>query len=319
MLVTEKTGRLRRISQAGEVSDAISGVPAVNNRSQGGLLDVNIAPDFETSRWVYLCYAESRSGNKTGTTLARGKLNSQSTALENVSVLFRQEPAWSSNLHYGCRIVWDSNQYLFLTLGERSKADARVFAQDTNTHLGKVIRLNADGSVPDSNPFFNGGGAKEVWSYGHRNPQGAFIHPVTDQLWTIEHGPKGGDELNKPEAGKNYGWPTITYGEEYSGSPVGSDITQKDGMEQPIYYWDPVIAPCGMAYYDDSLFPSWRGNIFIAGLGVEHLVRLQMHEGQVVGEERLLNNIGRIRDVEVGPNGALWLALSKGEIVKIGK
>lgn len=320
VLVTERPGRLRIISQSGQLSDPISGLPEnIDTRGQGGLLDVSLAPDFDTSRMVYLSFAETRENNKTGTSVARGQLSEDGTGLSDLEIIFRQEPAWDSTLHYGSRIVWNDDGTIFVTLGERSVNDARVLAQDLDAHLGKVIRINPDGSIPDTNPFVDGSGLPEIWSYGHRNVQGATLNAQTGELWTIEHGPRGGDELNRPQAGNNYGWPVITYGIEYSGQPVGQGITAQEGMEQPVYYWDPVIAPGGMLFYDGDMFSEWRGNLIISSLNPGGIVRLVLNNGLVVGEQRLLNNVGRVRDVAMDAEGAIWLITdaADGKLIKL--
>ncbi len=319
LLVTERSGQLRVVTPQGDVSSPLEGVPSVDARGQGGLLDVSLSPTFSSDRWVYFSYAEARGDNKTATAVARGKLRLDETGLDDVAVIFRQTPAWASTLHYGSRLVWDSHGYLFVTLGERSVPEARQFAQDTNTHLGKVVRLNPDGSSPADNPFVMGGGLPEVWSYGHRNIQGAAIDPATDQLWTIEHGPRGGDELNQPQAGKNYGWPIITYGLDYSGAAIGEGITAKAGMEQPNYFWDPVIAPGGMLFYQGDMFPAWKGSLFIASLNPGALVRVVLRNQKVIGEQRMLTELGRIRDVEQSSDGALWLLVDadNGALIRV--
>lgn len=317
MLISERPGNLRVVTQMGEISDPVEGVPEVVNAGQGGLLDVSLAPDFSESRWVYFSYAEPRGNGENGTSVARGRLSADEQSLEDVEVIFRQTPAWDSNLHFGSRLVWDRESLLYVTLGERSHADSRVLAQDTSTHIGKVVRILPDGSVPADNPFVGNEGADEVWSYGHRNIQGAALHPDTGELWIVEHGPRGGDELNRPEAGENYGWPIITYGIEYGGGPVGEGITKKEGMEQPLYYWDPVIAPSGMTFYTGNMFEQWQGDLLIGSLNPGGVVRLVLDSDTVVGEERLLRELGRVRDVVQGPDGAVWLATDGGELLKL--
>ncbi|MGQ0671639.1 MAG: PQQ-dependent sugar dehydrogenase [Hyphomicrobium sp.] len=305
-LVTERPGRMRLIAGDGTLSEPVAGSPPVVARGQGGLLDVALAPDFASSGTIYFSYAEPRDGDKNGTTLARAKLVLDGTGgrLEGVSVLFRQQPAIASHLHFGSRIVFNPDGTLFLTTGDRG--NMRDQAQNPAGHLGKMIRLNLDGSVPADNPKLPGW-APEVWSIGHRNSQGAALDPKTGRLWTIEHGARGGDELNHPEAGKNYGWPVITYGRDYTFLPIGEG-TAKEGMEQPVYYWDPSIAVSGLAFYTGDLFPEWKGNIFVGGLGGEHLARLVIENGRVAAHEKLLADVGeRIRDVRSGPDGALWL------------
>jgi len=308
-LVTERPGRLRAIDlQSGTLSAPIEGLPEVDARGQGGLLDVTLDPDFANNRRIYFSYAEPRGDGKNGTSVARGTLTQDHTALQDVEVIFRQTPAWASTKHFGSRLVWDNEDRLYVTLGERSLPESRQLAQDTQAHLGKVVRIFADGSIPDDNPFADGeDGLPEIWSYGHRNIQGAALHPDTGKLWTIEHGPKGGDELNIPEAGKNYGWPIITYGEDYDGTPIGEGKTAQEGMEQPIYYWDPVIAPGDMTFYQGDRFPDWQGNLIIASLSPGGLVRLTLDGERVTGEQRLAESLGRVRDVTEGPDGALWV------------
>ncbi len=318
LLVTERRGQLVIVTTDGDISEPISGVADVDSRGQGGLLDVSLAPDFASSRMVYWSYAEPRGNGENATAVARARLSDDETSLENPEVIFRQQPAWNSNLHFGSRLVWDNDGLLYVTLGERSHEGPRQLAQDLNTHLGKVVRINPDGSVPASNPFVDTEGAQpEIWSYGHRNPQSAALHPQTGELWTVEHGPAGGDEINKPEAGKNYGWPTITYGVNYNGSPVGQGVTSQEGMEQPIYYWDPVIAPGGMAFYQGEMFPAWSGNLLISSMRPGGVVRIMLDGDRVVGEERLLPRMGRVRDLTVADDGAIWLITDAGALVRV--
>lgn len=318
VIVSERVGNLVLVSPDGGVSAPLTGMPDVSFGGQGGMLDVALAPDFSQSRMVYISYAEPRGNSQNGTTVARGRMTGDDSGLENLEVIFRQQPAWNSNLHFGSRLVWGDDGLLYVTLGERSHAEPRQLAQDLETHLGKVVRIRPDGSVPQSNPFVDtAGAAPEVWSYGHRNPQGAALHPQTGVLWTIEHGPRGGDELNQPEAGKNYGWPVITYGEDYNGSPLGEGITQREGMEQPIYYWDPVIAPSDMAFYQGDMFPSWSGNLLIGSLNPGGLVRVMLDGERVIGEERFLSDFGRVRDVAVADDGAVWFVNDSGELVRV--
>lgn len=311
MLVTERPGNLRTVSSEGEVSGPIDGVPEVDARGQGGLLDVAVAPDFEESRRIFLSFAEPR-GNGNGTAVATGVLDKSNERLTGLKVIFRQQPSWRSRGHFGSRIVFATDGTMYVTLGDRQTDESRFHAQDRSNHIGTVVRINRDGSIPDDNPFANGeDGAPEVWSYGHRNLQAADLHPETGELWTIEHGPRGGDELNQPEPGRNYGWPTITYGVEYSGSKVGKGITEKEGMEQPVYYWDPVIAPSGMDFYEGDRFPAWRGDLFVGGLASQQVTRLVMEDGRVTAEEWL--SIGhRVRDVREGPDGAIYLITDEG-------
>jgi glucose/arabinose dehydrogenase len=320
MLVTERDGRMRVVSQEGHVSDPIDGLPEVDARDQGGLLDVVLSPSFARDRTIYWSYAELRDGGANGTAVARARLTEDLGRVENVEVIFRQMPSWRSTKHFGSRLVWDGEGHLYVTLGERSLPEPRKLAQDLGTHLGKVVRINPDGSVPEDNPFVGREGIMpEIWTYGHRNIQGAVLHPETGELWTIEHGARGGDELNQPQPGRNYGWPVITYGEDYSGKPIGEGITAREGMEQPVYYWDPVIAPGGMLFYTGDLFRSWKGDLLVASLRPGALVRLDMAGGRVVGEEHLLTDVGRLRDVAQGPDGALWVITDKddGELLKL--
>jgi len=306
MLVTERAGRLRIVTRSGEVSAPVAGLPEVDARGQGGLLDVIPAPDFAQTRTIYWTFAEPRNGGN-GTSVARARLSEDGARVENVQVIFRQLPTWASRGHFGSRIVFDRQGRLFVGLGDRQQDDARLLAQDLSTHIGKIVRINPDGSAPPDNPFaLNRHSSAEVWSYGHRNIQGADLHPETGELWIVEHGPQGGDELNIARGGRNYGWPIISYGEEYSGQPVGAGISQREGMEQPIYYWDPVIAPGDMDFYRGSLFP-WRGDVLIAGLRSEALVRLDIDGERVTGEERFALGVGRIRDLAESEDGALWI------------
>lgn len=318
MIVTIRNGDLLVVTPNGTVSQ-VSGVPSVYTSFQGGLLDVLLAEDFESSRMVYLSYSENRGNGQNATAVARGRLSNDDSRLENVEVIFRQEPAWDSALHFGSRLVWDDQGHLYITLGERSLPQPRQLSQDVNSTLGKVVRVHPDGAAPSDNPFVNGNGLDEVWSYGHRNVQGAAINPYTGDLWTVEHGPRGGDEINIPKAGLNYGWPIITYGIDYNGSPIGNGITAMAGMEQPTYYWDPVIAPSDMTFYTGTEFPEWQGNLFIASLNPGGVVRLMLDGDVVIGEERLLSQLGRVRDIAQGPDGALYATSDSGSysLVKI--
>lgn len=316
-LVTERPGRLRIVTPAGAVSKPVAGVPKVDNRSQGGLLDVAIADDFAATRRVWLSLAEPRGGGKTNTAVATGTLSADGTRLEGTKIIWRQQPAWKSTKHYGSRLVFDGRGGLFVTTGERSVPDARGYAQNVTTTLGKVVRIDPASGAPMGDPGVSGA-LPEIWSWGHRNIQGAAMGP-DGALWTIEHGPKGGDELNRPRAGRNYGWPLVTYGEEYSGRPVGKGLTQMQGTEQPVYYWDPVIAPGGMAFYDGAMFPGWRGDALIGGLQAGALVRLKISDGQVTGEARHLQGIGRVRDVAVARDGAVMVLTDKpnGALIRV--
>jgi aldose sugar dehydrogenase len=304
LLVTERPGRLRFVEPDGRLSAPLASVPPVQARGQGGLLDVALDPRFAENRLVYLAYAEPGEGRTAGTAVARGRLGEG--RLEDVQVIYQQQPKVEGTNHFGSRLVFARDGTLFVTQGERF--DYRDQAQDLSSGLGKIIRINPDGSVPRDNPFVGRAGARpEIWSYGHRNVQSAGLHPQTGQLWTVEHGARGGDELNRPEAGKNYGWPVISYGVHYSGAKIGEG-TAKPGMEQPVYYWDPVIAPSGMTFYTGDEFPHWQGSLLIGSLRPGLLVRLIFDEGRVTGEERYLGDLGeRIRDVQQGPDGRLYL------------
>ncbi len=320
MLVTEKpTGSLYIVTPQGAKSPAVAGLPPVDGRGQGGLLDVEVGPDYAQSGLIYWTYYEPREGGN-GLAVARAKLvEGAQPRVEGVQVIFRMMPTLESTLHAGGRLVFTPDGKLFVTLGERSILEGRVQARDVRSHFGKVVRINPDGSVPQDNPFVNTAGARpEIWSVGHRNILSAALDRQK-RLWTVEMGPRGGDELNRPEAGKDYGWPTIGYGEEYSGEPLHQS-PQGPGMEQPVYYWDPVISPSGMTVYTGDLFPEWRDNVFIGGLSSQALVRLMMRNDRVVGEERLLTDLrARIREVVQGPEGALYLLTddTNGKLLKL--
>jgi glucose/arabinose dehydrogenase len=309
MLVTERPGRLRLIEKNGRVSSPLAGVPEVYARGQGGLLDVALDPRFAENRLVYLSFAESGEGGA-GTAVTRGRLGEG--GLEDVAVVFRQKPKVAGSNHWGSRLVFARDGTLFVTLGDRFSYRDR--AQDLGTHLGKIVRINSDGAAPSDNPFVGRAGAlPEIWSLGHRNIQGAALHPTSGQLWEVEHGARGGDEINLAAPGRNYGWPVITYGVDYSGAKIGEG-TAKPGMEQPIYYWDPSIAPSGMAFYTGDKLPAWRGNLFVGALKAQRLVRLELDGARIVREERLLAGLGeRIRDVRQGPDGFLYLLTDAGD------
>jgi aldose sugar dehydrogenase len=312
-LVTERPGRLRIISPDGALSAPVTGVLPVMNSGQGGLLDVLLSPDFETSGTLFLSFAEPRGLFKNGTSVARARLviDGTNARLEDVKIIFRQEPAIASGYHFGSRLVFDKSGALFVTTGER--ATEKDSAQDLATDLGKVIRILPDGAIPKDNPFVGQDGKQpearpEIWSYGHRNLQGAALDPASGQLWTTEHAAKGGDELNHPEAGKNYGWPIIAWGTDYDGSPIGEGLTAKPGLEQPVYYWNPSIGTSGLAFYTGSLFKGWTGNILAGGLAGGVLERLVLDGGKVVAVEHLLTERReRIRDVRAGPDGAVYV------------
>ncbi|MCP3057485.1 PQQ-dependent sugar dehydrogenase [Myxococcus sp. K38C18041901] len=320
MLVTEKpTGKLFIVTPEGKKSPAIAGLPKVDGRNQGGLLDVEVGPDYGTSGLIYWTYYEPRKGGN-GLAVARAKLvDGPKPKVEGVKVIFRMEPTLESTLHAGGRLVFTPDGKLFVTLGERSIMEGRVQARDLKSDFGKIVRINPDGSIPKDNPFVGQKDARpEIWTLGHRNILSAALDSK-GRLWEVEMGPRGGDELNLIERGKDYGWPTIGYGEEYSGEPIHK-TTQGPGMEQPVYYWDPVISPSGMTIYSGELFPEWKGNFFIGGLSSTALVRLVLENDRVVGEERLLmDQKARIREVVQGPEGALYLLTddSNGKLLKV--
>jgi len=309
ILVTERPGRLRIVERNSRLSQPLAGVPTVHAQGQGGLLDVAIDPKFAETRLVYLSYAEPGDDGTAGTAVARGRLGA--SGLEKVEVIYRQQPKVNGGGHYGSRIVFRPDGTLFVTQGDRMNHRER--AQNLSEGIGKIVRINPDGSVPKDNPFVRRSGARpEIWSYGHRNAQAAALHPETGQLWTVEHGARGGDELNHPEAGKNYGWPIITYGIDYSGATIGEGAA-KPGLEQPVYYWDPVIAPSGMTFYTGDAFPGWKGSVLIGSLQPGRLVRLTMKDGKVAREERYLGDLGeRIRDVQQGPDGLVYVVTDEG-------
>jgi glucose/arabinose dehydrogenase len=318
-LVTERPGRLRIVTAQGQVGAPIAGLPAVAARGQGGLLDVVVGPTFGQDRLIYWSYAEPREGGN-GTAVARGRLSDDGTRVENVQVIFHALPTYDGDKHFGSSLAFDRQGHLFITLGERSDAPMRPQAQDLGSHMGKTIRINADGSVPSDNPFVGRDGAlPEIWSLGHRNVQGIAIAANGD-VWTVEHGTRGGDEINLDRAGLNYGWPDAAYGVEYRGTPINAGNTAREGTEQPVYYWDPVIAPGGMTLYDGAMFPGWRGNLLVAGLKEKRISRLVLRNNRVVGEEYLLTDLGeRVRDVAVGPDGAVWAITDEddGKLVRL--
>ena len=315
MIVTERPGRMRLVSKDGKLSEPLGGIPEVLARGQGGLLDVTLSPKFNEDQLVYFSFSEPGEGGA-GTAVARGKLGTN--ALENVQVIWRQTPKVNSPNHWGSRIVFSPDGTMYVTLGDRF--NQRPLVQDLSTTIGKIVRLNADGSIPKDNPFVGKDGAKgEIWSYGHRSNQAAALHPQTNQLWTVEHGARGGDELNHPEAGKNYGWPVITYGIDYSGAKIGEG-TEKEGMEQPVYYWDPVIAPSGAIFYTGDKYPEWKGDLFVGSLNPGGLVRLDLEDGKVTKETRYIGNPRqRVRDVQQGPDGLLYVITDspQGQILRL--
>jgi glucose/arabinose dehydrogenase len=316
-LVTERPGRLRIVDRDGRASEPLAGVPAVDAVGQGGLLDVALDPDFARNQRIYFSYAEPRGDGRNGTSVARAKLGTM--GLEDVTVIFRQQPAMAGRHHFGSRLVFGRDGNLFVTLGDRNSGRDKV--QLLDNHIGKVVRIDRDGKAPADNPHLTQAGAlPEIWSIGHRNIQGAALDPATGELWTNEHGPKGGDEMNRTLGGRNYGWPLVTYGMEYSGKPV-SDKTEAPGLESPVHYWVPSIATSGLAFYTGTAIAAWQGSVFVGGLKSGELSRLEMRDGRVVSEERLFGEAlkQRIRTVVNGPDGALYLLTddSAGQLIRV--
>jgi aldose sugar dehydrogenase len=313
MLVTERAGRLRIVDRNGALSEPLAGVPQVRDGGQGGLLDVALSPTFAQDRLVYLSFSEPGEGGA-GTAVTRGRLGER--GLESAQTIWRQHPKVSGSLHWGSRLVFRADGTLFVTLGDRGSRD---YAQELSATIGKIVRINPDGTIPRDNPFVGRDGARpEIWSYGHRNAQGAALD-AHGRLWTIEHGARGGDEVNHPEAGRNYGWPVITYGVDYSGAKIGVGTAQA-GMEQPVYYWDPVIAPSGATFYSADAFPDWRGDLLVGSLKPGGLVRLRLTEGRVTDESHYVIDPGeRVRDVRQGPDGLIYILTdsSRGRIVRL--
>lgn len=319
VLVTEKPGRLRIVTAAGEVGEPIDGVPKVDARGQGGLLDVELSPTFASDRTVFLSYAEPRDGGN-GTSVARAVLSPDGRRLGEVQVVFRVLPTFAGTMHYGSRLAFGPDGMLYVTTGERSVSAMRRHAQELDNHLGKVVRIRPDGSVPPDNPFVAKPDAKpEIWTLGHRNIQAAAFDPK-GRFWVVEHGTRGGDELNLIARGDNYGWPVVAYGREYSGQPISGSVPDRPGFEQPRYYWDPVIAPSGAQFYTGDAFPAWKGSLFVGALKEKRLVRLVVEGDRVKGEEHLLTERGqRVRDVRQGPDGALYLVTDEknGELWRL--
>ncbi len=320
LLITEKAGTMRIATPSGELSEPITGIPAVSAEGQGGLLGIRLDPAFEQNRMVYWVFSEPlREG--TLTAVAKGKLSADEKKIEGATVIYRATPAYKGALHYGGRILFDKEANLIISTGERSDTVTRPQAQHLNSSLGKVIRITKEGKPVSGNPFEGKAGAKpEIYSYGHRNVQGLAFHPQTGDLWENEFGPRGGDELNRIEAGKNYGWPTITYGIEYAGGKIGQAIQQKEGLEQPVYYWDPSVSPSGMTFYSSDGIPEWKNNLFIGTLSGMHIVRLVIENNKVVGEERLLAGENqRFRDITQGKDGALYAITDQGRLYRVYK
>jgi glucose/arabinose dehydrogenase len=320
LIITQKGGTLVIADANGKISEEITGIPEVNDRGQGGLLDIAIDPNFQENRMLYWTFSEnSDKGNLTA--VAKGRLADDEKTIENAKVIYRATPAYNGVLHYGSRILFDKTGSLIFSTGERSDMETRPQAQYLNSALGKVIRITTNGAPAPGNPFQNDKNARpELYSYGHRNVQGLALNPVTGDLWEGEMGPRGGDEVNRIIAGKNYGWPTITYGIEYNGKIVGDGITQMEGMEQPVYYWDPVVSPSGMTFYTGNSIPEWENNLFIGGLSSQHIIRLVIQNNKVTGEERLLaDQEERFRDVAEGKDGALYAITDSGKLYRIAK
>ncbi len=321
MLVAANAGSMHIVTPNGAVGPMIAGVPSVDSRGQGGLLDIALDPDFADNHQIYFSYAEPRGDGLNGTSVARATLemrDGNTGTLKALRVILRQKPDYAGTKHFGSRLAFAPDGTLFVTVGERSDTPIRDRAQDLSAGMGKIFRINTDGTVPDDNPFVGRADVQpEIWSYGHRNLQSAIVDDG-GTLWTVEHGPRGGDELNRPEAGLNYGWPVITYGIDYDGDPIGAGITKKEGMEQPVYYWDPVIAPSGMAEYQGDMFPQWRGHFLIGGLKAHAVVVLNMQDGRVATEAWVPLN-ARVRDVTVGPDGAVYAVTETGNSSNIVK
>jgi glucose/arabinose dehydrogenase len=319
LLITEKSGYMEQRDASGKLLRKITGFPAVDDRGQGGMLDVVPDPGFTQNGIIYWAYSE-KYGNGNLTAIAKGQLPASGNTILNPAVIFRATPALSSNLHFGCRLVFGKDGFLYASVGERSNLDGRKQSQWLNSGLGKIFRITTEGKPAPGNPFVNTPNAMpEIWSYGHRNPQSLDFHPATGELWEAEFGPRGGDELNLVQPGKNYGWPVITYGIEYGGSKIGDAIQQKEGMEQPVYYWDPVISPSGMAFYAGAEIPEWRNNLFIGCLSGLHIARLVIENNRVVGEERLLTDqTERFRDVAYA-DGKLYTVTDSGKLLMVRK
>lgn len=320
LLITQKDGNMVICSSSGMIEKTITGLPAVNNLGQGGLLDVVADPDFSSNRMLYWTFSENFMDG-TVTSVAKGKLSASETTVEDVEVIFRALPSYDGTLHYGSRIIFDKSGYLLVSTGERSDMVTRPQAQELNSGLGKIMRITTDGEAAPSNPFIGSATAMpEIYSYGHRNPQGMALDPSTNTLYVTEHGPRGGDEINIIESGANYGWPVITYGIEYSGAVIGAGLTEQEGMKQPIYYWDPVIAPAGTVFYDKDYIPEWKGSLLIGALAGSHIARVRILDGKVAGEERLLEDISeRFRDLALDDTGILYIVTDSGKLIRITK
>jgi glucose/arabinose dehydrogenase len=321
LLVTEKAGQLHIVTTTGTISAPLEGIPSVDANGQGGLLGICLDPQFASNRMIYWAFSEQGEGG-THTAVAKGRMSDDEASIEDATVIFRATPGFNGDLHYGGRVVFGGDGNLFVSTGERSSLETRPLAQSVSAALGKIIRITTDGQPASGNPNFDGEGVmEELYSIGHRNPQGIAIHPVTGDLWQSEHGPRGGDEINRVVPGTNYGWPIITYGIEYTGETIGEGIQQKEGLAQPIYYWDPVISPSGITFYSGDRVPEWENNLFIGALSGKHIARLVINDDNtVVGEERLLADQNqRFRDVTQGTDNALYAITDEGRLYKIDR
>ncbi|MDO1451112.1 PQQ-dependent sugar dehydrogenase [Rhodocytophaga aerolata] len=319
-LITEKEGSMRIVTTDGQLSDKITGLPQVVAKGQGGLLGLVLDPDFATNRELYWMFTEKREkGNLAA--VAKGRLSADERRIENASVIYRLTPAYDGNNHYGGRLLFDQSGNLYVTTGERFKEERRVHSQDSTTSLGKLLRITKEGKPAVGNPFAGRANASaQIYSMGHRNVQGIAIHPQTEDLWIAEMGPQGGDELNFVEPGKNYGWPKISYGIEYNDDKIGQGKTRQEGMEQPVYFWDPVLSPSGMTFYKGNAIPEWKNNLFISGLNSHHIARIVLENRKVVGEERLLaDQQQRFRAIIEGNDGALYAITDEGRLYRVGK
>ena len=319
LLITEKPGRLR-LYRDGTLSDPIAGLPPVADDGQGGLLDVAIGPNFARDRQIWFSFAMPKEGRNATTAVGTAKLSADATRLEDMRVILEQQPAVESPIHFGSRLVFDRDGMLFVTTGDRGMPPEVSAVQDLTSHHGKVLRIDPQtGRAAPGNPLTPAQGQPQIWSWGHRNLQAAALD-AQGRLWTVEHGPQGGDELNQPQPGRNYGWPVISYGVNYDGNPIGAGLTAREGLEQPVYYWDPVIAPSGMVFYDGAMFPEWQGDALIGALRGA-VVRLKIENGRVVGKQRLAEGIGRVRDIEVAPDGALLILTDEdpGQLIRLSR
>jgi aldose sugar dehydrogenase len=320
LVVTEKSGSLRIVKSDGTVGPAIKGFPAINSNGQGGLLDVSVSPQFTQDRMLFFTLSlQSSQGSLTG--VGKAKLSMDQSSLIDFQVIYEATPFFNGVGHYGSRIVFDKEGTLFISTGDRQSLQTRKNSQSLNNGHGKILRIDVDGTPAQDNPFINQSNSHlPIYAYGLRNVQGLAIDPITGSLWASEMGPQGGDEINHIESSKNYGWPVISYGEEYSGAPIGDGITQKEGMEQPVYYWDPAVAPSGMTFYSSKAIPEWENNLFVAMLRGQHIARLIIEDNRVIGEERLLSDEGqRFRDVAMGLDGELYAITDQGRLYRIGK